>query len=497
MLAGTLVTVTATNRLAVGTANVDFAGLALSPDPISLAGGETKSATFTSPAGGTSNFQIQLTGNGQAIDYDVSCVSPGNVTINKETTGGTGAFTFDTSFNGVPGSFPITTTAEATPVAHNETLSIGTYVFTEQSLAGWTLDDIVCSANGGTVVVDEANRKVTITVTAANIGATPVCTFKNSLQPATLNLSKVTSSGDGTFDFGVDDSASGTISKSITTSGGAGSVAAFNINAGTVTITEAANANYELTGATCTGATATLSPATRTLTLTGVTNGAIVNCQFTNGRKSTLSIAKATSSLDGTFDFTVDDAATGTIAESITTSGGTGSILAPIVLNSGTVTITEAANANYELTAASCVGATPTVDLANRTVSFTATPNGTAINCTFTNGRKPTLKLTKTTSAGDGTFGFTVDHSVTGATSPSITTTSGTGSTTPVVIGSGTVTITEATHPDYTLTSIDCVGATSPIYDTGTGQRLSRPLRTAAQSIARSSTRRKPPLSRS
>ncbi len=58
VLAGTLVTVTATNRLAVGTANVDFAGLALSPDPISLAGGETKSATFTSPAGGTSNFQI-------------------------------------------------------------------------------------------------------------------------------------------------------------------------------------------------------------------------------------------------------------------------------------------------------------------------------------------------------------------------------------------------------------------------------------------------------
>ncbi|MEZ5924084.1 MAG: hypothetical protein R3D57_06830 [Hyphomicrobiaceae bacterium] len=323
VLAGTLVTVTATN-IHTTTADVDFAGLALSPDPMSLAPGETKTATFTAGASGTANFQIQLTGNNQRISYDVACVSPGNITIRKETAGGTGTFTFDTQLNGSPSSFNIATLAENSPVGHPVTASIGTYVFTEQALDGWELTGIECTG-GGSVTVDQPNRKVTVTVTAANIADAPICTFKNKKQAATLTLNKTVVDLPG----GANEPATAwTLTATPVPSGTASNVqhgGVLTLSPGTYALTESTIASYTQQSLTCATAAGAPVALTNTNQLT-LADGDNVICTFVNAEDADPSIDIVKTFVDVTDTDSSGGLTAGDVANYSITATNTGNV---------------------------------------------------------------------------------------------------------------------------------------------------------------------------
>ena len=139
------------------------------------------------------------------------------------------------------------------------------------------------------------------------------------------------------------------------------------------------------------------------------------------GPITTLKITKLTTGGDGTFDFTVTGPTS--YSPSIDTASGTG--FDQNTVASGTYSIQETVQAGTILTTATCNDDSSSFSV--DTVSGIVVDPGDAIECTFENELLPqgTLKITKLTTGGDGTFDFTV----TGPTSysPSISTSGGAG----------------------------------------------------------------------
>ncbi|MGI9405902.1 MAG: prealbumin-like fold domain-containing protein, partial [Hyphomicrobiaceae bacterium] len=138
------------------------------------------------------------------------------------------------------------------------------------------------------------------------------CTFANRRTTAGVTLVKRTTGpagtdSDGTFSFSVTSGEILLLSQEIKTSGNQGKTGKFTVNEGQLTITEAPNAAFEFSGATCEGASSVqVDPETRSVTLT-VTGGVDVTCTFTNDRLAdpTLTIIKNTVGGEGIFGFTV------------------------------------------------------------------------------------------------------------------------------------------------------------------------------------------------
>ncbi len=181
--------------------------------------------------------------------------------------------------------------------------------------------------------------------------------------------------------------------------------------------------------------------------------------------RPTIRLSKTTVGGTGAFTFTGTN---GWASQVITTSvAGTPVSGATQALTSASTltTITESAVAGYAMTAASCTnasgGSVGTVNLATRTITLTAaeTAAGTAITCSVTNTRLPTVTITKISNGGTGPFTFTGTN---GWSSQTITTTTSgvgvSGATQTLTAASTATTITETIPTGYVVSAISCTG---------------------------------------
>ncbi len=161
--------------------------------------------------------------------------------------------------------------------------------------------------------------------------------------------------------------------------------------------------------------------------------GSAIACTVTNARRPTVTLTKVSNGGVGGFTFTGTNGWTSqTITTTVAGTGVTGTTQTLTAVSTAT-TITETIPAGWQLVSVSCTGTgggtQPTVNTTTGAIDFTAaqTAPGSAIACTVTNARRPTVTLTKVSNGGVGGFTFTGTN---GWTSQTITTTvAGTGVT--------------------------------------------------------------------
>lgn len=239
--------------------------------------------------------------------------------------------------------------------------------------------------------------------------------FANTFAPATAQVAKVTNPAGSEAGWTFTMKGSDGSTESVTTTGtGYQPFTTQLVDGVTYTITETAQAGWDLTnvaGDTATSGGSTVSTNTSSCSFTPhyFTNpadaGNVFECTFTNTERGTIIVKKVTnpSGAPGSFTFTGD--AAGSIGD-----GGT---ITVSNLKPGTYTSTEAnPTPAFDLTDISCddaSSATPsTGSLATRTATFKLDP-GETVTCTFTNTQRGHAKVVKTVNgaAPTGSQSFT------------------------------------------------------------------------------------------
>ena len=424
------------------------------------------------------------------------------VAIQKITTGITGGpFSFTaTNLTGLPPNITTTvagTAAPTTPINNTVTNSANPVTLTEAANVNFTLATGTCTdTNSGTTGNPASFGTLAgsiITVPAINLKlfSKIVCTFTNSPKPATLALQKITSgSFGGPFTFTATNLASNPAS--ITTVAAAtatpASPAAIQVTTANtqVQITEAANASFTATAATCSDANSSFtgnpasfgSLAANVLTVpaANVLPAAQINCTITNTAKpATVAVQKITTGgLGGPFNFAVSNIASAPAA--ITTSTiGSAAPAAPTSANVGTlnsiVQISEGTNSFFTIASASCTDANSAVtgnpaSFGTLTGLLIAIPAANVlpaaqINCVFTNaGKAPTISLQKALAAsGRLAAADQFSLSATGTGAPGAVVTTGTAA----AVTSAALSFTGTTNSAYTLNEAMAAGSTSLI----------------------------------
>lgn len=302
------------------------------------------SLTFTVTIGGP---------NGQdGVEFRWSFVGS-NVIVRKQSVGGTATFNF-TGTNGIPAAtFPLNT-GTSNPISSSVfavTNHANPITITEAALAGYVLTATGCVDGGGTTVASSLAGQV-LTVAAAAYGGnqTITCTFTNGRLPQ-VTVTKITQGGIGTFNFtGNNGIASHNIATTTPGTGVAGAVQTLTTASQTsaTTVTESVPpTGFVLVSANCTGlsggATATFTPATRTMSIpaAGAAPGTAISCTFTNGVQADLSIAKTNTPASGPSDQASDVvvAGTQTTYTIVVTNNGPGAVVAPVVRDTPDTTL--------------------------------------------------------------------------------------------------------------------------------------------------------------
>ena len=339
---------------------------------------------------------------------------PAQLTLRKAVTndnGGTAANTAwtltatgPTNLSGAHGAAAVT----------NAAVNPGTYTLAEANgPAGYAAAGAYsCVVNGGAAVVGN-------NLTLAG-GDNAVCTITNDDQPARLTLRKTVVNNNG----GTATAAAWTLTAAGPTnlSGAHGSAAVTNaaVAVGAYTLGETGGpGGYAASQYSCVlnGAAAV---AGNSLSL-GLGDNAV--CTITNDDMATqLRITKVTEGGTGTFGFRILVASGALFNQSITTTaagtpGTTGPVLQDNSLNNSGMLVQEAAPpAGFVLRTASCTVTRPdgttapagTFSAAGRSVNLSAADGarGNQIACTFINRRPPTVRVTKVSNGGTGTFQF-------------------------------------------------------------------------------------------
>jgi uncharacterized repeat protein (TIGR01451 family) len=513
----TITTATAGTGVAGATQTLTSASTATTITETIPAGWQLVNVTCTGTGGGTQPTVNTATG---AIDFTAAQTAPGStiactvtnarrptVSVQKTTPGATSspaAFSFTNS--GLTGTFAaIATTSAGVAQPASPTPLVGTVgtaaTITESAIvpgyaiAGVTCADANASVTGNTTPITSATTVVTIPAGNMVAGAQYNCVYTNNRR-ATVTYQKTTIGGfGGPFSFtgggnlpvvpgNITTIAAGTPAPP---SPSAITITALNTNTGLV---ETPASGYALTGFSCTDSNSALSgnPASGIGTLSGntgiipaanVVSGAVFNCVFTNTRLPTVTLTKVSNGGVGGFTFTGTN---GWASQTITTvTSGTGVTGATQTLTAASTatTITEAIPAGWQLVGVTCTGTgggtQPTVNTTTGAIDFTAaqTAPGSAIACTVTNARRPTITLTKVSNGGVGGFTFTGTN---GWASQTITTvTAGTGvagATQTLTAASTATTITETIPAGWQLVSVTCTGTgggTQPTVNTTTG----------------------------
>jgi hypothetical protein len=424
------------------------------------------------------------------------------VAIQKITTGITGGpFSFTaTNLTGLPPNITTTVvgTAEpSTPINNTVTNSANPVTLTEAANANFALLTGACTdTNSGTTGNPASFGSLagsTITVPAINLKlfSKIVCTFTNAPKPATLALQKITSgSFGGPFTFTATNLASNpanitTVAAATATPASATAIQVTTANT-QVQITEAANASFTATAASCTDANSSFtgnpasfgSIASNVLTVPAVNvlPAAQINCTITNTAKpATVAVQKITTGgLGGPFNFAASNLASAPAA--ITTSTiGSAAPVAPTAANvnslNSIVQVSEGTNSFFTIASASCTDANSAVtgnpaSFGTLTGLLIAIPAANVlpaaqINCVFTNaGKAPTISLQKALSAsGRLAAADQFSLSATGSGAPAAVTTTGTVA----AVTSAPLSFTGTTNSAYSLNEAMAAGSASLI----------------------------------
>ncbi len=461
----------------------------------------------------------------------VNTASAATVAVQKITLGSAGGpFTFtSTNLASTPASITTASTATAyqavtTPILATAT---GTAVtITEPVVTNFTLTAASCTDGNAAASGNPAGTFGTLSGTVLTIPATNVrakaqitCTITNTVNPAipVVAIQKITTGlAGGPFTFTATNLTGTPPNVTTTAAGTAAPVTPVNNtvtnSANPVTLTEAANTNFNLSTGACTdtnsGTTGnpasfgTLAGSVITVPATNLKLFAKIVCTFTNAPKpATLTLQKITTgSFGGPFTFTATNLAANP-ANITTGAAATATPAAPTAIQVTTtntqVQITEASNNSFSATSATCSDAN---------ASFTTNPASfgglvgnvltvpavnvlpaAQINCIITNTAKPaTVAIQKiTTGAPGGAFNFSVANL---AAAPAAITTSTAGTpapAAPTAIAVSTlnsmVQISEGVNSFFTITGAGCTDANSAVtgnvgtFGTLTGQLIAIP----------------------
>jgi hypothetical protein len=316
-----------------------------------------------------------------------------------------------------PASSPQKFTVDATgPIVDNFKLGNGgnksysgvtpnqAYTFVETVPPGWSLatSGAGCVAtSGGVIVTPQPGEAVT-------------CTFTDT-EVATISVEKDTIGGDGTFD--IVEPTLGT--KTVTTSGGIGTVDYVNVLPGVYHLSEPATpgwAAFDFTGDCASDGTVT------------VTAGAALQCAITNVKLGRVTLAEVIQP-SGAPDQMTFTAPSGLSPSSFQL--GNGAVRSFGDLSPGQdYTFTQTLPLGWSLVGS---GGGCTYDPVAHSVTITPNP-GDDLTCTFTNTKLGSITIQKTTLGGDGTFGFTEPT----LGSAAVTTSGGTGTTSYTFAAPGT-----------------------------------------------------------
>jgi hypothetical protein len=294
-------------------------------------------------------------------------------------------------------------------------VSIGTVAISEAAHTGTSLGDYTTTlaCDNGKVPNPNNNTSGSITVAA---GDQITCTFTNTRKPRLRVLKATVPTTDpGKFDF--------TIAGTSFNNGGAGfgngeGTAFQTLSIGNVNISEAAHTGTTLSDYTSTlacDAGKTPSNNTGTSGTVNLAAGDVVTCTFTNTKGAVLKVVKATVPTTdlGKFDFTI--AGTGFNNGGAGFGNGENTGFQPVPI--GSVSVSEAGHTGTLLTdytsTLACTDAASnprTVNPNNNTSGTLTTVAGDQITCTFTNTRKPEVKLVKdlVPDADAGRFDLTI-----------------------------------------------------------------------------------------
>jgi trimeric autotransporter adhesin len=352
---------------------------------------------------------------------------------------------------------------------------------TGSNLANYTAT-LACSGNSNVLVGS------TLTIAPADTAIT--CTQTNTRKSTTFRLAKAWGANSISNDKASIGATTGLATNTVlfTSTASTNTNGAFvTVFAGEVatlpaeTMTVGTLANYgtvvSCSAGTLTGNDGQLS--TNTLTVTPAATAAAITCTYTNTRKSA-SLTLRKSWVAGAAGDTATVTSSGFISAASsgpsTSSGNnttTGTAITVYAAEVGSFSETGSNLAAYGASLA-CTGNS----IALTGSSLTIAPSDTAITCTITNTKLPTLTLTKISNGGVGEFSFAgVAPDANGWTSQTITTvTSGVGvvgATQTLAAASTATTIKEAIPVGYYVTAITCAGLGSggsytPTLSTGT-----------------------------
>ena len=262
-----------------------------------------------------------------------------------------------------------------------------------------------------------------------------------------------------------------------------GSGADFDFNTDTLTVTQVNGAAYtvgapialsngNLTISNATTGAFSFTPTsgffgTQTFTYTvadanGGTSTATVTITIL---RTTVTIRKISNGAVGGFTFTGNNGWTSQTVTTVTSGVMVTGALQTLTAPTTATTIQETIPSGYVVATISCTGlgsggiATPTLATGSILLDAAATAPGSSIVCTYTNTRLPTLRLTKVSSGGVGSFTFTGNN---GWSSQAITTVTpgvGVNGAVQTLTAASTATaITETIASGFYLTSVSCSG---------------------------------------
>jgi len=279
-------------------------------------------------AGPISGFTIE-TGSATTCTFN-NTIKPGQITIEKNTVGGDGTFTF----TGTTSITSITVPSGATTKSQTASKPPGTYTISEDSVAGWTQTSATCTNGTPSAIIVTPNQTTTCTFTNTKKGH--IIVVKDASPNDAQDFSFTNNFANGNpASFSLDDDSDGTLPNSRD----------FEVIPGTYNLSESSVTAWFQTSAICSDG----SP----ITAVAVSAGETVTCTFRNAEAGFIRVTKNTTGGDGTFPLTISGNSLGPVTSSVTTSSGTGDYYSSY-MPPGTYTIKETVPAGWIQTSSSC-----------------------------------------------------------------------------------------------------------------------------------------------
>jgi hypothetical protein len=271
----------------------------------------------------------------------------------------------------------------------------GLFSIAEVSAEGWTLESATCDDGSGVGAIElEAGETVTCTFHNVRSEATGTIVIAKTTDPAGNATTFEFTGGLGEFSLGH-----------------LGTHEVRDLPVGTYAVAEAATTGWDLESATCDDG----SP----VDAIDLAADETVTCTFVNVQRGQLQISKIAIGAAGTFDFST----TALDAEPVI-GLASGATSAPQALPAGDYAFSENAVSGWDLTAIRCddeQSERPSSgDVPSSTATFSIEP-GESVTCTFTNTKRATLVVVKSTdpvtdsqdfaftTSGPGLTGFSLD----------------------------------------------------------------------------------------